>query len=61
MGYCVSMDIGGLTIPHDKVQDCLVAINNMFTGEKRSYSWVAKPVGGYDSLEEAFDAWRYEC
>lgn len=33
MGYYVTMDIGGVVIPADKVNDCLTAINGMFGPE----------------------------
>lgn len=36
MGYYVSMDIGGVVIPADKVADCLAAINQMFNDENLS-------------------------
>jgi len=34
MGYCIDVEIHDLVIPADKVDDCLAAINGMFTDEK---------------------------
>ena len=62
MGYYVTMDIGGVIIPADKVEDCLNAVNAMFSpihrdkmsggsfqGGKQTgwhYSWVNAPGEG---------------
>jgi len=33
MGYCVNIEMDDVVIPADKVDDCLAAINEMFTDE----------------------------
>lgn len=73
MGYCVDVSID-ITIPKDKVEDCLKAINELHTPEnlknasggsypdgEKWHSWVQNPpAGGFVNLQDAFDAWRYE-
>jgi hypothetical protein len=73
MGYCITMDIQDLYIPLENVSKALKAINALHKDQKTivkkggiptvySYSWVdTPPEGGFKSLEEAFDAWRYSA
>ena len=63
MGYSlISVDLGGVVIPADKVEECLAAINAMFidpdTGKKVSYSWVNAEE--FTDLRDAITAWRYD-
>lgn len=75
MGYHVNMDIRDCIIPSDKVEAALSAINAMHkpeaivannaggrSGGQRHYGWVENPgEGGFATLVEAFDAWRYDA
>jgi hypothetical protein len=58
MGYCV--DIGcDVTIKKENLQACLEAINGL--NETGNYAWVVGPDGSkYQTIEEAFRAWRYD-
>ena len=60
MSYGVDIDCGGVTIPADKVADCLAAINRLHAGKR--YPWVDDPPGGsFPTLVKALASWRYEA
>jgi hypothetical protein len=72
MGYSVDIACDKVVIPAAKVQDCLRAVNGLFTPEALKalkenapfghYSWVDDlPEGGFQHLFDAFAAWRYEA
>ena len=60
MGYCVSMEISGVIIPHEKVAECLAVINDLNTSaNKNQFSWVSYPEDKFKTLRKAIEGWRY--
>lgn len=60
MGYEVEIITCNITIPADKVADCLAAINALPSVGK-CYDWVDNPpAGGFKDIRDAFTEWRYE-
>jgi len=72
MGYCVTADIGVISFSGENIQKALDAINALHTesamilneackdSSGRHYAWVDYPKGGFTSLEDALDEWRYQ-
>jgi hypothetical protein len=62
MGYCVTMDISGMEIPKSKAQEVLEKINDIpKIHGTNSFSWVQCPDGGFKTIKEAIEGWRFEC
>jgi len=60
MGYYVNYEVSELRIKAENVEACLAAINAMpeVLG-KIGFSWVYYPEEGWDTLEQALEAWRW--
>jgi len=66
MGYHVTMSVD-VVIPEQNIDACLQAINKLHTDENLSKhthggrGWVDNPKDGkFNTLQDAFSAWRYE-